>query len=234
MCCMRGKISQIGIFFSPVQKHKLMRRAVIWVILDHAALLSNDNNYVLKTSVGCARSLSLPHTLLSDQCLFLSPGLSPPLSGSVWEWTNARRALYTFEALFFWHRSSVLWLQSSTSLSLNSSGVKRFRLSWRQGWLFTSAGLERVCVSTILCVEDGRAFVPKHFLIFTPPNSVQKGGNSSSLTRVVFPVGWLVIQQSPRECRKSDPKSPGTNETKGGKFRSYHRIFKIDKEMSYF
>lgn len=114
-------------------------------------------------------------------------------------------------SVVLWRWSSVLWLQSFTSLSPNSSGVKRFRLSWRKGWLFTPAGLVCVCVSTILCTEDGRAFVPKHFLIFTPPNVVQTGGNSSSLTRVVFPVGWLVIQQSPQECRKSDPKSPGTN-----------------------
>lgn len=29
------------------------------------------------------------------------------------------------------------------------------------------------------------------------------------LTQEVSPVGWLVIQQSPRECITSDPKSPG-------------------------
>lgn len=76
------------------------------------------------------------------------------------------------------------------------------------------AGLVRACVSTILSMMDGRAFVLSHFLVFTPPYSAQKGGNSSLLTRVVFPVGWLVIQQFPQEYRKSDPKSPGTNKKK--------------------
>lgn len=32
------------------------------------------------------------------------------------------------------------------------------------------------------------------------------------LTPVVSPVDWLVIQQSPRECRMSDPRSPGREE----------------------
>lgn len=75
-----------------------MRQAVIWVILDHATPFSNDNNYVLKTSVGCARSLSLPPTLLSDQCLFLSPSPSLAFSLTLCGWTHTSRVSWMLEA----------------------------------------------------------------------------------------------------------------------------------------
>lgn len=82
-----------------------MRQAVIWVILDHATPFSNDNNYVLKTSVGCARSLSLPRTLLSDQCLFLSPSpsLAPSLTLCGWTRTSSVVDAGSFAA---WRRSA--------------------------------------------------------------------------------------------------------------------------------
>lgn len=156
-----------------------------------------------------ALPLASSHSIVWSVSFSVSWSPSPSFWLTLWGWTHTSRVLYLcmFEVLCSGAGAEF----PDYSRPLHNSGVKRFRLSWCQGWLFIPAGLVWVCVSTLLCMEDGRASVPKHFLVFTPPYPTQKGGNSSLLTRVVFPVGWLAIQQSPQECRKSDPKSPGTN-----------------------
>lgn len=135
---------------------------------------------------------------------------------TLWGWAHAIRVVHV--RTVFWCWSSALSQHRHplhnhlTAAVSKGSGCPD---AWEDSCLqLASAGLVRFCVSIFLCMKDGWAFVLKHFLVFTPPYSAQKGGNSSLLTRVVFPVGWLAIQQSPQECRKSDPKSPGTKKRK--------------------
>lgn len=228
--CAWKDIVEKQIFF-PVQEHKLMRQAVIWVILDHATPFSNDNNYVLKTSVGCARSLSLPRTLLSDQCLFLSPAPSLASSLTLCGWTHTSSVVDA--------GSCALWGRSAAPSEHSRPLHNHLTAVESKGSGCPDAGVD--CSHLTSVCWWGASVYPQWggwksiCSVFTPPYSAQKGGNLSLLTRVVFPVGWLATQQSPRECRKSDPKSPATNKNNGEEsLEILPQTLSWDKEMSHF